>query len=121
MTSVTVTFTLEGTNSELVAQFAKLLQEPVSYGLAEIKAKKPKRILTEEQKKVIRDRFAAGRAKAALARGEIVAPTKLPKPDKVEKKVEAPKPLTSKQLGNVIAKLPVPQTGHKVGAKQGSK
>jgi len=126
-TKITVSFEMEGTNAELMDQISKLLHEPVSAGISDFKAKKPKRILTEEQKKVIRDRFAAGRAKAALARGEIVvAPTNLPKPNKVEKKVEAPKPLTSKQLGNGSTKLPtkngkpIPQTGRKVEAKKGS-
>ncbi len=50
---------------------------------AEPKVKKAKRILTDEEKQVIRARFAAGKAKAALARGEVVAPvvtTKATKP-----------------------------------------
>jgi hypothetical protein len=127
MTKITVSFELEGTNAELMDQISKLLHEPISAGLAEIKAKKPKRILTEAQKKIIRDRFAAGRAKAALARGEIVAPTKpsiLPKGEKI---TDAPKLMNGKQLGSGSAKLrvkpgskPIPQTGHKIEPKLAS-
>jgi len=107
MAKVTVSFELEGTNAELIAQFAKLLQEPVA--VAEpIKVKKVKRILTEAEKKVIRDRFAAGRAKAALARGE-VAPANPVIAVAPAKSVAKPK---SSATG-----LPIPKTGHKVGAK----
>ena len=56
---------MAGSSEVTVVSGSKELTEP--------KAAEVKKVLTEEQKQAIRDRFTAGKPKAALARGETPA------------------------------------------------
>ncbi len=97
----TVSFEYDGTDAEVISEIKSLFARlDPTVAVVEVKASKPKRILTEAQKKVIRERFAAGRAKAALAREAAAIAS--------AKSIAKPKPSST---------LPIPKTGHKVEAK----
>ncbi len=89
MFTLTVSFKPDETNVGVIAQVAQLLAqletqaptvapvEPVAQPTTKgepVKAPRAKRVYTEAEKQAIRERLAAGRAKAALARGEAEAP-----------------------------------------------
>ncbi len=89
MFTLTVSFKPDEANVAVIAQVVQLLakleaqspaMDPVVTAQPTIKedvVKTPraKRVYTEAEKQAIRERLAAGRAKAALARGETVEPT----------------------------------------------
>jgi PBP1b-binding outer membrane lipoprotein LpoB len=105
MMNVNLSFTLDGSGSEIMAQLTSLmaaLDPTLAVVVEPVKVKKAKRILTEAQKKVIRDRFALGRENAAKAR-EAEAKAKV-------KAVVKAKPKS--EVG-----LPIAKTGAKVAAK----
>jgi hypothetical protein len=74
----TVSFDFEGSYPEVIAQIRELLGklDPPAFVAepAKIRAPRPKRVLTEAARQAIPERFASGKAKAALARVEAVAP-----------------------------------------------
>ncbi len=92
MFTLTVSLKPDEANVEMIAQVVQLLAkletqspamdpvEPVARPalvvdtLVPVKAPRAKRVYTDAQKQAIRERLAAGRAKAALARGEAEAP-----------------------------------------------
>ncbi len=102
MITLTVSFNPNESNAEVLAQVVRLLggveashlpastSEVIGTGIVISKGKvakhkKARKPLTEAEKEVIRQRFAEGRRKAAIARGEIV-----PEPVKIESKAITP-------------------------------
>lgn len=87
------------------------------------KVKKARKPLTEAEKEVIRQRFAEGRRRAAIARGEVV-----PEPVKVESKAITPgTPEADAKIKAAIKKsvaksekAPMPKNGQKVKAQPAS-
>jgi hypothetical protein len=141
MITITVSFKPDGSSAEVIAQVTRLLAGLETQGSAvapvatveatepvKVKASRPKRVLTEAERQAIRDRFAAGKAKAALARGELVAVPDLTRPVDQAKQPKvfevkptadhksglrpAPKPVAVKS-----APKPMPIKGRKVQAK----
>ena len=140
MITITVSFEPDGSSAEVIAQVTRLLagletQVPgvapvATVEIAEpvkIKASRPKRVLTEAERQAIRDRFAAGKAKAALARGQVIPVIDLAKPVEpiTQPKVFEVKPTADHKSGlkpalkSVVksAPKPMPIKGRKVAAK----
>jgi hypothetical protein len=136
MITLTVSFKPDGSSAEVIAQVVKLLagveashlpastSEVIDTGIVLSKGKvaKPKKVrkpLTEEEKEVIRQRFAEGRRKAAIARGEIV-----PEPVKAPKAITPGTPEANAKIKAAIKKsvaksekAALPKKGQKVVAK----
>ena len=85
-----VSFEFQGSDTEVVAEIAafiaKLDPTRTVVEQTKLRAPRPKRVLTETERQAIRDRFAAGKAKAALARAQVVIPAVV-----VDVKPEPPK------------------------------
>ena len=98
MKTLTVSFKPDDANVGMFAQVVQLLAkletqspaiDPVVIAQSTtkgepVKAPRAKRVYTEAEKQAIRERLAAGRAKAALARGGTVEPTHKPKVTEVK-------------------------------------
>jgi hypothetical protein len=120
MTRIVVSFEFEGSNTELVAQVANLLQEPASSA----SPSKPRkmRILTDEQRVAFRARMIAGRAAKVVA--QVKGGTATAKVDsKLDPEVEqvaATAPVKFFPKHGPSVKVPMPRTGRKVEAKPSS-
>jgi hypothetical protein len=121
----TVSFEFQGSDTEVVAEIvafiAKLDPSATVAEPAKVRAPRPKRVLTEAERQAIRERFAAGKAKAALARTQAAIPALVvdvkPEPAKQPKVFEI-KPDANHKSGSVKpAPKPMPVKGRKVEAK----
>ena len=124
----TVSFEFQGSYPEVIAQIRELMGKldppAIVVEPAIVRAPRPKRVLTEAERQAIRDRFAAGKAKAALARAQAVIPALVvdvkPEPPKQPKVFEV-RPTADHKSGTVKpAPKPMPAKGRKVEAKRGA-